>query len=233
MRITVVTIFPEYFESPLRCGIVGRALEAGIVTVDAADPRDHGRGVHRQVDDSPFGGGPGMVMMVEPLAATLDPLASSHRVFLTPGGIPLTQEHLDRWAGLKHLTLVCGRYEGVDQRVLDHFVDEEVSLGDFVLAGGEPGALAVIEGVVRLVPGAVGNPRSTESESFRDGLLEEPVYTRPAEFRGWSVPDVLVSGDHGRIAEWRREQRIERTRERRPDLYARWLSDSDGPPVQS
>ncbi|MDH4119546.1 MAG: tRNA (guanosine(37)-N1)-methyltransferase TrmD, partial [Acidimicrobiia bacterium] len=221
------------FESPLRCGIVGRALEAGIVTVDAADPRDHGRGVHRQVDDSPFGGGPGMVMMVEPLAATLEPLASSHRVFLSPGGTPLTQEHLDRWAGLQHLTLVCGRYEGVDQRVLDHFVDEEVSLGDFVLAGGEPGALAVIEGVVRLVPGAVGNPRSTESESFRDGLLEEPVYTRPAEYRGWSVPDVLVSGDHGRIAEWRREQRIERTRERRPDLYARWLSDTDGPPVQS
>jgi tRNA (guanine37-N1)-methyltransferase len=224
MRITVVTIFPEYFDSPLRLGVVGRAIDAGIVTVDTADPRDHGRGAHRQVDDSPFGGGPGMVMMVEPLAATLEPLAGTHRVYLTPAGETLAQRHLDRWAGLQHLTLVCGRYEGVDQRVIDHFIEEEVSLGDFVLAGGEAAALAVIEGVARLVPGVVGNAESTVTESFRDGLLEEPVYTRPAEFRGWTVPDVLLSGDHGRIAGWRRQQRLRRTAERRPDLLA------DGPP---
>jgi tRNA (guanine37-N1)-methyltransferase len=220
MLITVVTIFPEYFDSPLRLGVVGRAIDAGIVTVNTTDPREHGKGVHRQVDDAPFGGGPGMVMMIEPLAATLEPLAGSRRVYLTPAGVPLGQAHLDRWSGLEHLTLVCGRYEGVDQRVIDQFIDEEVSLGDFVLAGGEAAALAVIEGVARLVPGVVGNVESTVNESFRDGLLEEPVYTRPAEFRGWTVPDVLLSGDHGKIAEWRREQRLRRTAERRPDLVA-------------
>lgn len=220
MLITVVTIFPEYFDSPLRLGVVGRAIDAGIVTVRTTDPRDHGKGAHRQVDDAPFGGGPGMVMMVEPLAATLEPLVGSRRVYLTPSGVPLRQAHLDRWSGLEHLTLVCGRYEGIDQRVVDHFIDEEVSLGDFVLAGGEAAALAVIEGVARLVPGVVGNAESTVDESFRDGLLEEPVYTRPAEFRGWTVPDVLLSGDHGRIAAWRREQRRRRTAERRPDLLA-------------
>jgi tRNA (guanine37-N1)-methyltransferase len=233
VRITVVTIFPEFFESPLRLGVVGRAIEAGIVSVDTADPRAHGKGVHRQVDDSPFGGGPGMVMMVEPLAATLEPLATSHRVFLTPSGAPLRQTHLDRWAEIDHLTLVCGRYEGIDQRVIDHFIDEEVSLGDFVLAGGETAALAVIEGVSRLVPGVVGNAGSTVTESFRGGLLEEPVYTRPAEFRGWKVPEILLSGDHARIESWRREQRLSRTRERRPDLAALLDGPMDGPPSPS
>jgi tRNA (guanine37-N1)-methyltransferase len=229
VRITVVTIFPEFFESPLRIGVVGRAIDAGIVTVDTADPRVHGKGAHRQVDDSPFGGGPGMVMMVEPMAETLEPFAASHRVFLTPSGSPLRQEHLDRWAELSHLTLVCGRYEGIDQRVIDHFIDEEVSLGDFVLAGGEAAALAVIEGVARLVPRVVGNAGSTVTESFRGGLLEEPVYTRPAEFRGWSVPDVLLSGDHARIEAWRLQQRIRRTRARRPDLAALLGEQADGP----
>jgi tRNA (guanine37-N1)-methyltransferase len=159
-----------------------------------------------------------MVMMVEPLAKTLEPLESSHRVMFTPSGTPLTQATLDRFAGIAHLTLVCGRYEGVDQRVLDHFIDEEVSLGDYVLLGGEVAAAAVVEGVARLLPGVVGNPASTESESFRDGLLEEPVYTRPSEFRGWPVPEVLLSGDHQKIAAWRAEQRQLRTAARRPDL---------------
>ncbi|MFO7549055.1 MAG: tRNA (guanosine(37)-N1)-methyltransferase TrmD [Acidimicrobiia bacterium] len=220
MRITVVTIFPEIFEAALGVGIVGRALAAGVAEVETVDVRVYGRGVHRQVDDAPFGGGPGMVMMVEPLAAALDPLSSSHRVLLTPAGRRLDQATLDHWSGLPHLTLVCGRYEGVDERVAEHLVDEEVSLGDFVLAGGEVAALAVIEGVVRLLPGAVGNPRSTEAESFRDGLLEEPHYTRPAEFRGWRVPDILLSGDHERIDAWRLAQRRERTAHRRPDLAA-------------
>ena len=182
------------------------------------DLRVHGKGVHRQVDDSPFGGGAGMVMMVEPLAAALDPLAHTHRVLLTPGGRQLDQDTLDRWASIDELTLVCGRYEGVDERVAEHLVDEEISLGDYVLLGGEVGALAIIEGVTRLLAGVVGNPVSVETESFREGLLEEPQYTRPAEFRGWSVPEVLRSGDHGRVEEWRTEQRLERTRERRPDL---------------
>jgi tRNA (guanine37-N1)-methyltransferase len=233
MRITVVTIFPGYFESPLQLGVVGRALEAGLASVDTADPREHGKGVHRQVDDAPFGGGPGMVMMPEPMAETLRALADTHRIFLTPSGRPLEQADLDRWAELDHLTLVCGRYEGIDQRVIDHHIDEEISLGDFVLAGGEAAALAVIEGVVRLLPGVVGNPESTVTESFRDGLLEEPVYTRPAEFEGSRVPDVLLSGDHGRIAEWREAQRIERTRRRRPDLWAAHPSGRDGPDAES
>ena len=218
MRIHLVTLFREYFDSPLGVSLVAKAIEQGDLEIEFHDPRDHGRGVHRQVDDAPYGGGAGMVMMVEPLAATLDPLAESHRVFLSPSGRPLDQETLDRFAHLEALTLVCGRYEGVDQRVVDHFIDEEVSLGDFVLLGGEAAAAAIIEGVARLLPGVVGNPESTLTESFRGGLLEEPQYTRPSDFRGWSVPEVLLSGDHARIAAWRHEQRLERTRDRRPDL---------------
>lgn len=218
MRISVVTIFPEYFDGALGVGMVGRAVDRGTLEVESMDLREWASGVHRAVDDAPFGGGPGMVMTPEPLAGALDGLSGAHRVFLTPSGDPLTQRHLDRWAALDHLALVCGRYEGIDQRIIDNMIDEEISLGDFVLAGGEPAALAVIEGIARLLPKVVGNPESVVSESFRDGLLEEPVYTRPAEFRGWEVPEVLLSGDHGRIEAWRREQRIERTRQRRPDL---------------
>lgn len=218
MRISVVTLFPEFFDGALGVSIVGRAIGQGSLRVELVDLRAHGLGKHRQVDDAPFGGGPGMVMMVEPLAAALDGLVGSHRVLLTPVGSPLRQEVLDRWSRLDWLTLVCGRFEGVDERVADHLVDEQASMGDFVLAGGEAAALAVIEGVARLIPGVVGNPGSTEAESFRDGLLEEPQYTRPAEFRGWAVPEVLLSGDHGKVEQWRRAQRLRRTRQRRPDL---------------
>ena len=227
MRISIVTIFPEYFPAPLSVGVVGRAIDGGLVTVDYHDVRLHGLGRHRQVDDTPYGGGAGMVMRVEPLDAALTPLAASHRVLLSPVGTPLDQGTFDRLALLPHLTLVCGRYEGVDQRIIDHHIDEEVSLGDFVLAGGEVAALAVIDGVVRLIPGVVGNPASTAHESFRSGLLEEPVYTKPAEYRGWDVPEVLVSGDHGRIEEWRQEQRRRRTQERRPDLWSRFVAGDE------
>lgn len=211
-------MFPAYFDGPLQTSIVGRAIDDGTLQVELIDLREHGIGRHRQLDDAPFGGGPGMVMMVEPLASALKPLESTHRVLFTPAGEPMTQDTLDRWAGLDELTLVCGRFEGVDQRVVDAHIDQEVSLGDYVLAGGEVAAAAAIEGVARLLPGVVGNPDSTVRESFRDGLLEEPVYTRPAEFEGMVVPDVLLSGDHGRIEEWRTEQRLRRTKERRPDL---------------
>ena len=211
-------MFPEWFSGPLSVSIVARAIEDGALQVELVDLRTHGLGRHKQLDDAPFGGGPGMVMMVEPLASVLEPLESTHRVLFTPSGAPMTQATLDRWALLPEITLICGRYEGVDQRVVDHFVDEEVSLGDYVLAGGEAAAAAVIEGMVRLLPGVVGNPESTEKESFRAGLLEEPVYTRPADFKGWKVPEVLLSGDHGRIEEWRSAERQRRTRERRPDL---------------
>jgi len=177
--------------------------------------------MYRQVDDAPFGGGPGMVLMVGPLEDALAPFEDAHRVLLTPTGEPLDQATLDRWATLDHLVLVCGRYEGVDERVAEHLISEEVSLGDFVLAGGEAAALAIVEGVARLLPGALGNDESTTSESFRDGLLEEPHYTRPSDHHGWGVPEVLLSGDHARIEAWRREEREKRTRARRPDLWER------------
>ncbi len=219
-------MFPGFFTGPLETSIVARAIEAGALEVELHDLREHGSGKHRQLDDAPFGGGPGMVMMVEPLAKAVGGLADTRRILLTPSGHPLSQETLDRWSGLEQITLVCGRYEGVDQRFTDHFIDEEVSLGDYVLAGGEAAAAAVIEGVARLLPGVVGNPESTEKESFRDGLLEEPVYTRPADYEGLTVPEVLLSGDHARIDEWRREQRMEKTRRRRPDLLSNG-NDSD------
>lgn len=211
-------MFPEYFEGPLDVSIVRRGIEDGRLEVELIDLRDHGLGRHRQLDDTPFGGGPGMVMMIEPLVSAIEPFAATRRVLFTPSGTPMTQRTLDHWSVLDEITFVCGRYEGVDQRFIDGYIDEEVSLGDYVLAGGEVAAAAAIEGIARLVPGVVGNPDSTERESFRDGLLEEPVYTRPAEFEGLRVPEVLLSGDHGRIEEWRMQQRKERTRRRRPDL---------------
>ncbi|MEN8113397.1 MAG: tRNA (guanosine(37)-N1)-methyltransferase TrmD [Actinomycetota bacterium] len=218
MRINVVTIFPDFFASPLEVSLVGKARADGTLEVVLHDLREHGKGVHRQVDDAPFGGGAGMVMMPEPLAEVLAPLSGTHSVLFTPVGRPLDQDTLDRWADFEELTLVCGRYEGVDERIAEHFIDEEISIGDYVILGGEVAALAVIEGVTRLLKGVVGNPMSVETESFRGGLLEEPQYTRPADFRGWTVPEVLRSGDHGKVEAWRQEQRLKRTRERRPDL---------------
>ena len=205
MRISIITIFPDYFDSALSVGVTGRAIERRLIEVDTIDLRRWGKGVHRQVDDSPFGGGPGMVLMPEPLASALDEVAGAHRILLTPGGAPLSQQHLDRWAHFDHVAVVCGRYEGVDERIAEHMIDEEVSIGDYVIAGGEAAAV-------------VGNSESIENESFRGGGIEEPHYTRPAEFRGWEVPEVLRSGDHGRIEEWREAQRSARTRDRRPDL---------------
>ena len=217
MRIRVITIFPEFFASPFSISIVARAIESGALTVELVDLREYAKGAHRQVDDAPFGGGPGMVMMIEPLDRALAD-RTGHRVLLAPAGKPLQHSILERWAALDDLTLICGRYEGVDERVAEHLVDEEVSLGDFVLAGGEVAAAAIIEGIARLLPGVLGNSESIVSESFRSGLLEEPQYTRPASYKGWDVPEVLLSGDHGRIAAWRAEQRQDRTTARRPDL---------------
>jgi tRNA (guanine37-N1)-methyltransferase len=218
MRVNVITMFPEFFDGLLDVSIVGRARERGDLDVELIDLRRFGLGRHRQLDDAPFGGGPGMVMMVEPLDRALEPLSATHRIFFTPSGAPLTQTTLDRWAATEDLTLVCGRYEGIDQRVIDLHIDEEISLGDYVVAGGEVAAALVIEGIARLLPGVVGNPESTGKESFRGGVLEEPVYTRPAEYRGMGVPEVLLSGDHARIEDWRAQQRSDRTRARRPDL---------------
>jgi len=223
MKIRVVTLFPNFFDGPLRTSIVERAMSAGDLEIELIDLRTFGKGVHRQVDDAPFGGGAGMVLMVEPLFSALMPIANSYRVLLTPTGTRLQQAVLDRLATYDDITLVCGRYEGVDQRVADHLIEEEISLGDFVLAGGEAAAAALIEGIARLLPGVVGNPVSVQFESFKGGLVEEPQYTRPASFdagygQTWDVPEILLSGDHGKIEAWRAEQRWQRTKSRRPDL---------------
>ena len=222
MRIDVVTLFPELFDAPLRTSLLGKAIEAGRIEVAVRDLREHGLGKHRSVDDEPYGGGAGMVMRPEPIFAAVEAVREkgSHVVLLSPRGTRFDHALASRFGALNHLILVCGRYEGVDQRVADHLADEEVSIGDYVLAGGEVAALVVIEAVSRLVPGVVGNPQSLRSESHAAGLLEYPQYTRPAEFRGWRVPDVLVSGDHGAVERWRRQRAEELTRERRPDLLS-------------
>ncbi len=221
----VLTLFPEIFESPLRTSLLGKAVERGIIDVTLHDIREHATDRHRTVDDAPYGGGAGMVMRPDVVVAALEAAEGSaedrpHRIMLSPGGRPLRQEHLVRWAGLQSITLVCGRYEGIDARVSEHFVDEEVSIGDFVLGGGEVAALVVIEGVARLVPGVVGNKESLQGESFEEDLLAPPQYTRPHSFRGHEVPEVLLSGDHARVDEWRRQKSVERTRRMRPDLIA-------------
>ena len=230
MRMDIYTIFPAIFASPLQEGLLGKAIDTGILDIRVHDIRDHAEGKHHQVDDAPFGGGPGMVIKPEPVfeAVTrtlgygmdeLDALKKEVRIFmLTPRGGCMTQAKVEEMAALDHIALICGRYEGVDQRVIDLAVDEEISIGDFVLSGGEIPAMAVIEAVSRLVPGVLGNPRSVERESFQDGRLEGPQYTRPAEYRGRAVPEVLRSGDHGEIERWRRERALEKTKRRRPDL---------------
>ncbi len=225
LRIDVVTIFPGLFDAFLRESIVGIAIREGLVQVAVHDLRQWATDRHRSVDDAPYGGGPGMVMKPEPLVAAVEAVAGpkgperrARVVLLSPQGRRLEQARLGDLAREEHLVLVCGRYEGVDQRAIDLAVDEEVSIGDYVLSGGEVPAMAVIEGTVRLVPGALGNPESASRESFQGRRLEGPQYTRPAEFRGLKVPEVLCSGDHAAVARWRVEQAREFTRRRRPDL---------------
>lgn len=219
MRVDVFTIFPEYLEGPLRSSLLGKARDAGLIDVRLHDPREHTIDQHRSVDDPPFGGGVGMVMMPAPLFAAVESVDPVRPLFLlTPSGRRFDQALARELATTGGFSLLCGRYEGVDQRVADHLCDAELSIGDFVLAGGEAAALVVIEAVTRLVPGVLGNDASPERESFGDGLLEEPQYTRPAEFRGLVVPEVLRSGDHARIERWRRAHALRRTLERRPDL---------------
>jgi tRNA (guanine-N1)-methyltransferase len=225
LRIDVVTLVPEAFALLAGLGVIGRALAAGIAGLHTHNPRDFATDRYRKVDDEPYGGGAGMVLKPEPVFAAVEaiPQLSPRRTLLmTPQGRPLQQADLQRWAsGHRQLVLLCGHYEGFDERIRS-LADEEVSLGDFVLTGGELPAMAIINGVVRLLPGTVGTPESLVQESHSAGLLEHPHYTRPAEFRGMAVPDVLRSGDHGAIARWRAEQQQQRTRERRPDLWAAW-----------
>lgn len=239
MQFHIITIFPEWFTSPLATGLLQKAQDKAILSFRVHNLRDYAPGKHRSTDDTPYGGGWGMVMTPEPLVNAIEavstPLDSPRRIFLSPQGRPLSQAKTAELAAHEALVLVCGRYEGVDERVLA-FVDEEISIGDYIVSGGEVAALVLIEAVARLVPGVVGRKESTEDESFSTGLLEYPQYTRPEEFRGMAVPHVLLSGHHADITRWRRKQSLLRTRARRPDLLKkadlspeerRWLTQMD------
>jgi tRNA (guanine37-N1)-methyltransferase len=229
VRLDIVTLFPDFFTSPLSAGLLGKALAKQIAEVHLVNPRDFAPDKHRRVDDEPYGGGVGMLMKPEPIFAAVESLPFLRRrdvILMTPQGEPMNQPLIRELAtSYDQIVIICGHYEGVDERVL-HLVTREVSLGDFVLTCGEIPALALINGVVRLLPGTVGKEESLKAESFEAGLLDYPQYTRPAEFRGWKVPDVLLSGNHAEIARWRREEQIERTRDRRPDLFEAWRQES-------
>lgn len=230
MRLDVVTIFPEYLE-PLRAALLGKAIDKGLISVGVHNLRDWTHDVHKAVDDSPYGGGPGMVMKPTVWGPALDDVLDVDEsetdsdvllVVPTPAGRPFDQATAQRWSTEKRIVFACGRYEGIDQRVFDDAAKrvrvEEVSIGDYVLIGGEVAVLVMVEAVVRLIPGVLGNQQSHQEDSFSDGLLEGPSYTRPAVWRDLEVPPVLLSGDHGKVARWRHEQSLERTRDRRPDL---------------
>jgi len=230
MRVDVFTCLPQLLDPALSASLLGKARESGVVDVRVHDLRDYTTDRHRSVDDTPFGGGPGMVLAPEPIFRAVESVDPPRPLFLLgPGGRRFDQTVASELAAGSGFSLLCGRYEGVDERVRDHLADDELSIGDFVLAGGEAAAFVVVEAVTRLVPGVMGNEESADDESFRHGLLEYPQYTRPAEFRGWEVPEVLRSGDHGRIERWRRAQSLARTVQRRPDLIAArgGLSDED------
>jgi tRNA (guanine37-N1)-methyltransferase len=223
MKVDVVTIFPEYL-APLELSLIGKASATGLVELAVHDLREWTHDVHRTVDDTPYGGGPGMVMRPEPWGAALDAVGRGHLIVPSPAGVPFTQARAHELAAESHLIFACGRYEGIDQRVLDHAAARmpvtEISLGDYVLFGGEVAVLVILEAVVRLLPGVLGNADSLIEESHVDGLLEAPVFTKPSTWRELPVPAILRSGDHGRIARWRRDQALLRTAARRPDLLA-------------
>lgn len=226
MQVQVVTIFPEMVDAIARFGVVGRAIDRGVLSLGLQDPRQFATDVHRTVDDRPYGGGPGMVMKYQPAAEALKAAkaglpSNSPVVYLSPQGARFDQASALRYADLPGLVLLAGRYEGVDERLVQSLVDEEVSLGDFVLSGGEIASMAVIEAVARLLPGALGDAESAQQDSFMQGLLDHPHYTRPEEVNGLRVPPVLLSGDHARIAKWRYQQALGRSYLRRPDLVAK------------
>ena len=228
----VLTLFPGMLEAPLSASLLGKARSAGLIEVRIRDIREYATGKHRVCDDTPYGGGAGMVMKPEPVVAAIEAaraesMATARVLLLSPRGNVLKQEKVRALAAEEHLVLVCGRYEGVDERVRQ-FVDEEISIGDFVLSGGEPAAWIIVDAVARLIPGVVGNEASITADSFSDGLLEHPHYTRPQSFRGLEVPSILMSGDHAKVARWRRRQALLRTRDSRPDLFSKLsLSEAD------
>ena len=217
MKFTILTIFPEIFEGFLKTSLLGKAIKEGKIEIELVNIRNFTRDKHRKVDDTPYGGGSGMVMMVEPIVLALESIPQGYKILLTPRGELLNQNKLYQLKRHEHIILICGRYEGIDERIT-HFIDEEISIGDYVLSGGEIPAMVIIEGVSRLLPGILGNENSISEESFCEGLLEYPQYTRPRVFRGLSVPKVLLSGNHKKIREWRRFQQLLITFKRRPEL---------------
>ncbi len=230
MRIDILTLFPDMFETVLGAGIVGRAISAGIAEVKLTNIRDFADNSYGTVDDATYGGGPGMVMMCGPVFKAVESVRAEAEppgivVLLTPQGRRMDQELATELARQERLILLAGRYEGFDERIRESLSDVEISLGDFVLSGGEIPAMALVDSVVRLLPGALGEPESVTEESFSDGLLEYPQYTRPREFRGMCVPDVLLNGDHAKIADWRARQSVERTKQRRPDLWEKYKKE--------
>jgi tRNA (guanine37-N1)-methyltransferase len=221
MLVDVITLFPEVVTVPLSTSIMGRAQEKGVLQLRTHDIREHGRGKYRQVDDEPYGGGPGMVMRPEPIFATLEPLRTEkcRVIFMSPQGKRFDQKDAVRLSKEEHLIILCGHYEGVDQRIVDTCVDEELSIGDYVLTNGAIAAAVIVDAIIRLLPGVLGDEESAVQESFGEsGVLDHPHYTRPAEWQGIKVPEVLTSGDHAKVAKWRAEQAKERTRKNRPDL---------------
>ena len=241
MRFHVLTIFPGMFEGPMSESIIARAVERGLVEIDLHDIREYTTDRHRSVDDYPYGGGYGMVMKPEPIISAVNGVKadanledSTPIVLLTPQGAPLTQPVVERMATHEDIVLICGRYEGVDERVSEILGAREISIGDYVLSGGELGAMVMIDAITRLIPGAVGSIESTQDDSFSTGLLQFPQYTRPAVYQGSEVPETLLSGNHGEIERWRRRQSLRRTLERRPDLLdGVELTDEDGEYVES
>jgi tRNA (guanine37-N1)-methyltransferase len=231
LEINIVTIFPEMFLSPFNESIIKRAVENGLVEIIIRNLRDFTHDKHRVTDDYPYGGGAGMVMKPEPLAEAVEKInekSQSRVILMTPQGEPFTQQKAKELSQEKRITILCGRYEGVDERVREHFVDDEVSIGDYILTGGEIPAMVLVDAVVRLIPGALGDEASAMEDSFSSHLLEYPHYTRPASFRGYEAPDVLLSGDHEKIQRWRKREAFKRTLERRPDLLEGIeLSDED------
>ena len=222
LRFDIVSIFPGMFESPFGDSIIQRAREEGLLDLRVHDLRDYSLNKHRKVDDTPFGGGVGMVMNVEPIARVIAAIKKevpeTRTILLSPGGRPFDQEKAWELSHLPSLTLICGRYEGVDERVRLHFVDEEISIGDYILTGGEIPAMVLVEAISRLVPGVLGDPESVVEESFTDGLLEYPQYTRPRDYQGFKVPEILVSGDHKKIRDWQKAEALKKTARVRPDL---------------
>lgn len=231
MRFDIITLFPDFFTSPLNSSLIGKAIAKQIATVNLIDPRKFTTDKHHKVDDEPYGGGVGMLLKPEPIFAaveSLELLPKREIILMTPQGQPLDRDLIkDLATNYEQLILICGHYEGVDERIREHLATREISLGDFVLTCGEIPALTIIDGVVRLLPGTVGKVESLQAESFEANLLDYPQYTRPADFRGWEVPAVLKSGNHQQIDRWRKEQQMERTRTRRPDLWEKFLQDDE------